>query len=184
MKKDKKFKEKIAVFDLDDTLYIGNSHIEILCKYYRTELFKSIFFKIIGKLFPEFERKILNYLYQKIGVSVKENFTLNFNEDVLNILQEKKREGYLILIVSNAPEELLINAAKNLNVEYLSAPPYLKGDVLKQEYSYKYLFVCTDNKSDLDLLLLSDDAVITCKNRHKPFFEKKLKNKKYYFFEG
>ena len=105
-------------------------------------------------------------------------------DDFLNILQEKKREEYLILIVSNAPEELLINAAKNLNVEYLSAPPYLKGDVLKLKYSYKYLFVCTDNKSDLDLLLLSDDAVITCKNRHKPFFEKKLKNKKYYFLEG
>ena len=34
--------EKIAVFDLDGTLYEENSHIEILSKFYKTNIYKSL----------------------------------------------------------------------------------------------------------------------------------------------
>lgn len=184
MGKDKKFKEKIAVFDLDDTLYLGNSHIEILCMYYKTNMFKWRVFKLFGKLFPKIEKKLIGYLYKQIDPIIKENFMLSFNDNVLKLLQKKINEKYFIIIVSNAPKELLINAAKFLHVEYLSAPPNLKGRTLKHEYAYKYLFVCTDNKSDMDLLLLANDSVITCKYKHRAFFEKRLQNKNYHFLEG
>lgn len=44
----KKCVEKVAVFDLDGTLYHKNSHIEILNYYYNTSFFTSILFRIFS----------------------------------------------------------------------------------------------------------------------------------------
>ena len=42
--------EKIAVFDLDGTLYKENSHIEILSEFYKTNIYKSLILKIFYNL--------------------------------------------------------------------------------------------------------------------------------------
>lgn len=156
------FKNKIAVFDLDNTLYTDNSHIKILCDYYKIQIFKSFIFKIFGKVLPKVERKILYYFYNKIPQKVKSNYILEFSQKVVDLLKEKQKEDYFVLIVSNAPKELLIAAANYLKVDYLDAMPYEKAETLKANYTYNYLFVCTDNKSDIDLLSIADEAVITC----------------------
>ena len=57
--------EKLALFDLDDTLLEGNSHIEVLNCYYRTKFFSSIITKIIGKISEKLQLKILYYFYNK-----------------------------------------------------------------------------------------------------------------------
>ena len=173
--------KKLAVFDLDDTLYLGNSHNEILCEYYRTKLFKGLLLKIFFKLLPNIAIKINNYLYSKIPENIKKIFILPFNNDVLRLLEQKRKQKYYILIVSNAPIELIENAAKILNVNYLYAPPYKKEKVLLKLYSYEKLFVCTDNKSDIALLKIADEAMIVCKNKNKKFFVDSLKNKNYKF---
>lgn len=175
-------KNKIAVFDLDDTLYTDNSHIEILCDYYKTKIFKSFAFKIFGKIFPTTERKVLYHFYNKIPQKIKSNYILEFSQKVVDLLKKKQNEGYFILIVSNAPKELLIAAANYLKVDYLDAMPNQKAETLKANYAYNYLFVCTDNKSDIDLLSIADEAVITCKTKNKNYFIKRLKKQNYTFW--
>lgn len=175
------FKNKIAVFDLDDTLYTGNSHTEILCDYYKTQIFKSFIFKIFGKVLPKVERTVLYHFYNKIPQKIKSNYILEFSQKVFDLLKKKQDEGYFILIVSNAPKELLIAAANYLKTDYLYAMPYKKAETLKANYTYNYLFVCTDNKSDIDLLSIADGAVITCKTKNKNYFIKRLKKQNYTF---
>lgn len=170
----KMYFDKIAVFDLDDTLYISNSHIEILSRYYDTKFFKSIAFRIIGKFLPTIHLYIMNKLYFRIPDSYKIKFTLPFNRDITALLFEKKREGYKVIIVSNAPTELIKVASKRLGVDYIKADFSQKGKELCRIYSFGKLFVCTDNKTDIDLLKLADEAVVTCKNKHKSYFEKKV----------
>lgn len=181
MKIDNMYKEKIAVFDLDDTLYKANSHIEILCEYYKTNFFKSLLFKLIGKIFSQVERKLLYYFYNKIPQEVKENYLLDFNLEVVKLLKDKQEENYYILIISNAPIELLTAAAHHLKVEYLEALPYRKAEALNRNYTYNYLFVCTDNKSDIDLLEIADKAVITCSKKSRNYFKKNLSRQNYTF---
>lgn len=172
---------KIAVFDLDDTLYIGNSHIEFLCKHYNTIFFKSIIFKGLGKLLPCIQHKIMLFLYDRIDNIKKEKFLLNFRPSVINLLEQKKLAGFHPIILSNAPKQLLINAANKLGVDYISADVSQKSSALVEAYKYNTLFVCTDNKTDLDLIELADEVVVTCKIKNRKYFIKNLKTKKYKF---
>lgn len=174
-------KNKMAVFDLDDTLYTDNSHIKILCDYYKTQIFKSFIFKIFGKVLPKAERKVLYHFYNKIPQKVKSNYILEFSQKVVALLKKKQNEGYFILIVSNAPKELLIAAANYLKADYLDALPYKKAETVQTNYTFNYLFVCTDNKSDIDLLSIADEAVITCKKKNINYFIKRLKKQNYTF---
>lgn len=175
--------EKIAVFDLDGTLYIGNSHIEILCTYYNTFLFKSFIFKVIGKISRKIQLYIMNYLYNKIPADFKRGYILPFSSNVVKIFQEKIKDGYYPLILSSAPIELIESAAKVLNVDYHKCDSSKKQDVLLEKYSYDYLFVCTDNKTDLNLLKLADESVITAVEKNRKYFKEKLKEDKYIFLD-
>lgn len=168
---------KIAIFDLDDTLYKGNSHIEWLCWYYNTSLFKSILFKVIGKCLPAIQRIIMWKLYNKAPMNSKANFTLPFRMEIVKLLQEKKKNGYHIVIVSNAPKELIRNAASILKVEFINAEIGKKAKTFKSIYHFNKLFVCTDNKTDLDILKISDSSIIICKKKDYSFYLKKLSNK-------
>ena len=172
---------KIAVFDLDDTLYIGNSHIEWLCAYYNTRIFRSIFFKALGFISSNFQHYIMYKLYNRVSIDEKINFVLPFRISVVNLLRKKQKEGYFVIVVSNAPLQLIVNASMVLKVDYIRAGFGEKAKALKRNYKYDKLFVCTDNKTDLDLLELSDEAIITCKKKNWKYFRRKLNNKNYKF---
>lgn len=176
-------KEKIAVFDLDDTLYSGNSHFAILNHYYNTKFFTSISARFLGKFFPALHLKVAYYFYHRIPQADKCKFKLPYRIDVLNLFKQKQQAGYHVVIVSNAPQELLKTAADELDAEWLKAGIGGKADCLKNNYVFGTLFVCTDNKTDLDLLNIADEAVITCPMRHRNFFNAKLKHKNYKFIE-
>lgn len=174
-----KYFDKIAVFDLDDTLYKGNSHIEWLCSYYGTSFFKSLFFRAIGRLAPWLQRYIIWELYERVDDKKKKDFILPFRKPVIDILREKQKEGFHPVIVSNAPLQLLVNAASVLQIEFLSAKVNNKGKQFTSAYRYDELFVCTDNKTDLDLIMIADQAVIPCKKKNCCFFRKRLPQGKY-----
>ncbi len=174
---------KIAVFDLDDTLYHGNSHFAILNQYYQTKIFTSILARILGKLFPIIHLKIAYYFYNRIPLKNKCSFTLPYRHEVKKLFMLKRQAGYHMIILSNAPLELLSKAASDLDVDWIKAEVGKKSEALMARYEYKELFVCTDNVTDLDLINIADEAVITCLPRKRKFFRDKVTCKKYSFIE-
>ena len=175
--------EKLAIFDLDDTIYDGNSHFALLNHYYNTCIFTSIFMKVIGKICPYFHMKICYWAYNRIPQNIRRNFVLPYRQRIIKLMNEKRHEGYHLVIVSNAPEELLQAASRRLNVLAVGAEFGKKSKVVKERYCYQKVFVCTDNKTDIDLLQLSDEAVITCKRKNREYFLKRLKGKNYQFID-
>jgi|GEM_PF-3339333 len=169
--------EKLAAFDLDDTLYMGNSHFEILNAYYNTHFFTSVFMRAFGKFFPNTRLKFFNLFYNRIPNEFRHRFLLPYRQDVIRIFNEKKRSGYKMIIVSNAPLDLLMSAARNLNVEYISAETSKKSIAIQERFVFEYLFVCTDNKTDLDIISMANEAVITCRKKDKDFFSRSLPEK-------
>lgn len=176
-------KEKIAVFDLDDTIYLGNSHFLILNQYYNTNIFTSIIARIMGKFFPRIHLNLAYYFYNKIPQEYKNNFRLSYRMDVMELFKEKSKNGYYMIIISNAPNELLQTVARDLGTDWIRSEIGKKALCLKDRFVYKHLFVCTDNTTDLDLLNIADEAVITCPLRRRDFFVKKVIHKNYKFIE-
>lgn len=166
--------KKLAIFDLDGTLYLKNSHIEILSNYYKTNYYNSLIFKIFLKFFPKMTLKYLNYKYDKIPLQIKKNFLLPFRKSALKLLEEKRKAGYKIKIISNAPYLLIENAGRVLNAEFIKAEISKKGECLYFE-DYDFLFVCTDNITDRDLLEIADEQYIYVNKRTKKYFEKYFK---------
>lgn len=175
------FVEKIAVFDLDGTLYNKNSHIEILNYYYNTSFFTNILFRIFAFFCPALHLKIMNIFYNRIPAKVKHKYILSFNNEILKLFYEYRRKGYKTLIISNAPYELVKNAAQKLETSFLTSTPSCKAKILLENYKFNQLFVCTDNKSDIDILSLADEAFIIAKNRDKKYYEKVLQGRTYTF---
>lgn len=152
--------ENLAVFDLDGTLWNGNSHYEILNSYFKTSFYKSFLFRLYRHFFKENAYKLICKKYEKIPKDFASSFLLEFNSKIVALLRQKQREGYFCMIVSNAPLEILVSAAKSLGIPYLKAPIGKKKQVLDKNYSYKNLFVCTDNMEDIDLVEASDTRKI------------------------
>jgi len=175
--------KKIAIFDLDGTLYKDNSHIDILNCYYKTNFFNSFLFKILGKLFPKVQLLIMNRLYEKIPMNVKKSHVCAFSTKVVGILKKKVKEGFYPIILSSAPLELIETAASKLKVDFYKCTSGEKHIVLGEKYIYDYLFVCTDNKTDINLLKIADEAVITAKKENHGYFKKKLLGGKYIFID-
>ncbi len=175
--------EKLALFDLDDTLLEGNSHIEVLNCYYRTKFFSSIITKIIGKISEKLQLKILYYFYNKIPEYYIQNFLMPFRKDLLNLLLKMQKDGFSVCIISNAPIELLTKHANYINVPFIHAEHYKKYETLKKYYEYNYLFVCTDNISDIDLLKHADNNLICCKKRKRKIFKKTLSKANFYMVD-
>lgn len=166
--------EKIAVFDLDGTLWAENSHIDILNKYYQTQRFTSLAFKIINRFFPTLAIEYLFNEFSKIPETFIENYSPTFIKHTLHLIDEIKQQGYHILIVSNAPEQIVKNAALRLDLPYICSDIGRKYFALKSKFEFDTLFVCTDNKSDVDLLFNAQKKVIYTQRSTSGFFRRKF----------
>lgn len=167
---------KLAIFDLDGTLYLKNSHLEILNNFYKTEFYTSKIFKIFYRIFPH---KIQNYLidkYNKIPKDKKENYILPFRRSAIELLSRKKEDGFKIIIISNAPYELVKSAANYLKVDFKHSEIGKKHKLISRD-TISDLFVCTDNITDIELIKLADEGYIYVRNNEKKF-KKNLKNKR------
>lgn len=179
----RKYCEKIAAFDLDGTLYKDNSHIEILCMYYNTIFFKSIFFVALGKISSKIQLKIMDFMYERIPHTVRENFILEFSPKILRLLKKKTDMGYYPVILSSAPFDLIKGAAEYLKIDFCKCIAGKKNEALLQRYKYNRLFVCTDNKTDVNLINLADEAVITAPQKHRDYFVEKIRGVNYIFID-
>lgn len=163
-------KEKIAIFDLDGTLWKENSHIEILNSYFNTKFYSSFLYRGISHFFRKQMYKFICEKYKKIPKNYSLNFELPFNQEILQLLNEMQSEGWFILIISNAPYEIAFHASERLNVPFLSAPIGKKKEVLDENYSYNHLFVCTDNPDDIDLIKISEKRRLIWTKYNTDFF--------------
>jgi phosphoserine phosphatase len=162
--------DKLAVFDLDGTLWKENSHIVILNQYYKTVFFNSYISKAIALIFPKLYMNMLFNLYNRIPEEYIGNFSLPFRNSAIELLEQKKQEGYQILIISNAPKSIVSGAAKRLNLQFYRAEIGKKDTVLKEIYKWNKLFVCTDNSTDINIIHLADTCILyTNKNNYKLF---------------
>ena len=168
----KKVIDKIAVFDLDGTLYKCNSHVEILNIYRANWFYKSIFFKLLGLVFPRFILKKNTKDFYELAVFHAESFHPEFRESALNILKEKQKENYHVIILSNAPFELVKEAGRRLNIPAYSAKPGEKSKVIDKLRPFNKLFVCTDNKNDADILTIADECIVYASTRNRRYFTK------------
>ena len=172
----KQFYSMLAVFDLDGTLYEGNSHIEILCAYYHTNFYKSLPFRGFAFFLSSLSQKIMDWKYAQIPMEVKSSFAMPYRGEVLKILRDKQKDGHKTIILSSAPEELICHASKDLSIEGRKACAGKKHELIQEEYAFDRLFVCTDNKTDIDLLSMATEAVIACPERHRSYFRERLPN--------
>lgn len=160
---------KLAVFDLDETLYKCNSHVEIVRVYHGIN-FNNIFFKFVSKLFPKLHITWLNSYYNSIPNGYIFDYKFPLNSKAVQILDKKLNEGYQVIIISNAPSKLVEAAGKRFKVDFFDTLPYMKHKPLT-DIHYDYLFVCTDNVSDFNILEMANEKVIFCKYNHKKRFE-------------
>lgn len=163
------FKNKIAVFDIDGTLCSNNTHIDIVTKYH-SRLYKSISFRLLSKVFPRKTLNILNRKFNSIPVSYLKEYEFNYNLTILDLLEDYRRKGWFVIIISNAPLGIVEELANRIHVEYIQAPPYKKATYLRKFYSWNRLFVCTDNASDFDLVELSDARRLIINKHNKKIF--------------
>jgi hypothetical protein len=172
----KKF-DKIAVFDLDGTLYRDNSHLVLLNRYYKTTIFTSFLMKLIGKISSLYQLQILYFFYDRIPLEYINQMIFDVRGKVYDVFIEKKNEGFLPVIISNAPYALVNFAAKKFMVEYwFSVQDEKKSIILNKNFLYNELFVCTDNITDLDVIKLANSHLICCKRKDQALFCDCLEN--------
>lgn len=165
--------EKVAVFDLDGTLWKVNSHLEILNQYYNTHFYTSLYAKILFHFTPKRFDSLIWSGYSKIPIEYILRFEPSFRKSAIELLSLYKKQGYKPLIISNAPYGIVKKASERLNIDYLCTRAGEKAQILNQTYSYKTLLVCTDNKSDCDLLDCADIRIVYLHGKKNIYFFKK-----------
>ncbi len=163
-------KDKIAIFDLDGTLWKMNSHIMILNSYFNTKFYTSVLYRGLRHFFPKQMYEFICSKYLQIPKEYVLAFEPEFDETVLSILHEKQNAGYFVLILSNAPYEIAFHASERIGIPFLVAPIGRKKEMLDKNYSYDFLFVCTDNTEDIDLLEASNEQKIIWNEYNSAFF--------------
>ena len=169
-----KFLDEVVVFDLDGTLWKVNSHIDILNKHFHTNMYNSIPLKCIAKVFPRFFQWMIDRLYKKhITKQDIQNYKFEFRESAIQILKEQMMKKKRVIIISNAPSEIVDKAGKDLNIEAFTSPVGKKYNILKSIVpDLKELTVVTDNLTDIDLLKMADKQIIYTDKKNKYFFLK------------
>ncbi len=166
--------EKIAVFDLDGTLWIENSHIDILNRFYHTKRYNSLINRMLNRFFPRLYMRHLYSRYEKIPSEFIEQYKPSFLNKSMELVAACVRESYFVIIISNAPKEIVMNAANQLSLPYLHTEQANKYKKLLQNYEYRKLLVCTDNLSDTDLLTHADTRIIYTQSSTERYFKRRF----------
>lgn len=164
--------KNISVFDLDGTLWEKNSHLLILNSYFHTGFYTGLFARFFSHFFKSTWQHKIDKKLQEIPSSFIENFDITefkINIKVKKLLEDKKKNSKVVFI-SNAPEQIVHKAANYFGVDGFHADTGEKSDILQENFNYEKLFVCTDNKSDADLLEIADDKVFIKKAEKKKFY--------------
>ncbi len=198
---------KVAIFDFDGTLFpeetfpLMMSHLKthpLHSKKYRLFMSRILpgYVAYKCKLYPEQKMKELSMrsYISSFGTALKAEIEQFFaelgdamseklSEPVLDRLEQHRREGYYIMLVSGAFEPLLHSVTKNVNVDYIVGTriPYENEQLDKRtpvnhvhgarktekivvqladsEVDWKNSFAYGDSYSDLDVLELVGNPV-------------------------
>lgn len=168
------FREKIAVFDLDGTLWNFNSHYEILNLFYKTKFWTSYFYRAVNKFVPSAGILFRDFFYRRIPDEFVSGVRLPFNEEIVALLEKKRSEEFYILIISNAPADVIIsNAAARLSCDWMRSEIGEKFMTLRHKFDFRELFVCTDNVSDFDLVQNATSYCLIPRKSVKKFYQKR-----------
>jgi len=128
-------KVKLAIFDFDDTLFIGQSH-NLFFSFLESKLpiFKKFFFKIIFRFFlnnnlitskknKEFRFKPYKGISAKLFNEYSEYFYINIirprlSLKILSLLSNHRKEGFLIVIASGGFECYIKHFVEDYNIDY------------------------------------------------------------------
>ena len=162
---------KVAVFDFDNTLCIENSHLAVLKEYYNSNIYESIFLKLIGKILPNVYMNILNKAVDRIPENFFKAYKFRYRDSALKLLNEKKQQGYICLIITYAPLKIVEAIKSQIDVPVYKAQRNCKKQVLLDNYKFNKLFFCTDNLDDCDLLDIANEKVIYITSKTKAYFK-------------
>lgn len=165
--------KKVAVFDFDDTLCDGNSHLMILKSYYGTKFYESLFMKAVGKILKKTYQKILDERMKKIPAEFVKEYKFPIKKTAYNYLSEKRMQDYHCIVISFAPIQIIEAIKVQLAVDAYQSPRGEKKRVLDEIAVYDQLFVCTDNIEDCCLLDAAEQKVIYVTKTTKNFFSNK-----------
>lgn len=168
------YHEKIAVFDLDGTLWIENSHMDILNQFYHTKRYNGLLSRMVNRFFPWLYLRHLYSRYERISSEFIDQYKPRFLDKSMDLVASCARESYFVIIISNAPEEIVMNAANRLSLPYLRTDQANKYRELQKNYEYKELLVCTDNLSDTDLLIHADTRIIYTQPSTERYFKRRF----------
>lgn len=172
--------ERVCVFDLDGTLWKVNSHIDIVENFFGKKIYSSIIGKLLYRVMPRQYMKMLNHDYARIPQEFIDRYNPIFRQDAIDLLEMEKSRNSYVMVISNAPVEILATVQRRLGIDVLQAEVGKKDQVLKSVVStWSNLLVVTDNLTDASLLELATEAVIyTPHKRKKKFLELSLPLKK------
>lgn len=159
---------KLAVFDLDGTLYENNSHMEVLNLFYK-DRYRSLGYRLFAFFLPKYFQRHIDVAFERISTSFIEKVQHEVRKSAVELLKKRVDEGYYPLIISNAPVVLVKIAAGKFGIDYRRADIGNKSMFLN-EFDYEELFVCTDNSTDLDILALADYSVVYTDRKRKKIF--------------
>lgn len=163
--------EKLAIFDLDGTIWKENSHTDIVDKYYGIKA-NSLLMKLYRHMLPDIYMKWLNYKFDKIPSLYIQKYKPTLNMQVIDLIKEYQKEGWKCIIISNAPQRIVDMAEKRFLIKAYHGAISNKSQILKR-MNYAKLNVITDNISDYDLIAKADYSIIIMTEYNKRYFIKK-----------
>jgi len=161
---------KLVVFDLDGTIWLNNSHVDLVYSYYKLKRIHIYGVKVIGRLSHKYHMRFLNRKFENIPDEFINNYKPKWNDDVLCILNEEKEAGSNVIVITNAPERISEFAQRKLNVPVYHAEIGKKDKVLN-EFSYDELSVYSDNKTDYNIMEKADFVGLIINKSNKSYFE-------------
>ena len=167
--------KRVAIFDLDGTLWKENSHVCIVESYYKIKGIRRIAFRLYGKLFPQKKMDELYTLIKSIPEPYINMYGFTINTQLVEKLHYYKRNGYSTYIVTNAPIQIRKKAEKMFRTKVIGESIGKKSRFLHDK-EFDYLVIFTDNKTDIDIINISNCAYIVLNNSNSLFFRKNKKD--------
>ena len=115
--------------------------------------------------------EILNILFNKIPDAYIESFSPTYNLNIVDKMKEYKKNGWDVMIITNAPEKIVNLAKQIFKVEVKQARISCKSNLLN-DIDYKNLKVVTDNITDMDLIMQADDSIVLLDKMNEKYFNK------------
>lgn len=167
--------DRLAVFDLDGTLWKENSHSDIINKYYNYNAIQIFMSKIFNRITPHRYMKWLNTKFDGIPDDFVSMYNPTVDVRTLQMLENYKISRWNVCIISNAPLRIVKMAERRFGVCGYHAEIGNKSGVL-DTLKYDELNVVTDNVSDLDIIKKADKAFVVITEKNRNYFLQYIRN--------